>query len=331
MVRNILLLLFFVLYVNLTFGHDASRSVLDERRRALQFFEAKNYDSIDVNNIVRDGGIEYLNKLEQEIILLFQGKFENLPNLIIENDAYFFKEGIFRLMQNEGPGPMLVELFTLVDDSLFQKIVNQFISEKDLLLSNVNQSQLSEESKLFLNYYIYFLDHQFNICDFEKQNRAISCAKTLADEYPSSPYLVFPRKYSNRIRTAPYSISIFSGFALSKTTDGLSDHLQGKSGIFVGATFSWRNIEIGGLLSYSIHEVKEDFEGVHTPYLKGRGIIFRSAGLSLGYRLKLARSLELTPFLVYNRTEFKGLYFNDVDKDTVNFRGINENNFFYWI
>lgn len=327
MVRNVLLLLFFVLYVNLTFGQSVGRSAMDERRRALRFIEAKNYDAIDINNIKRQG-VEYLNKLEQEIVLLFQRKFENLPSRIIENDIYFYQDGMFRLMEKSSHNPIEFDKFILVNDSLFQQIIRQFISEKELLLSDVDQSQLSDESKLFLKYYINFLDYQFNICDFERQNRAISSAKALSKEYPSSSYLVLPRKYSNRNRTVPYSFAAYGGFALTETTDGLSDHLQGKLGILLGLTFTWRNIEIGTPITLLTHEVKEDFEGVYTPYLKGRGITFHSTGLSLGYRLKMARSIELTPFVGYNNTIFKGLYFNDEDRDTVNFRRIKGNNFF---
>jgi hypothetical protein len=328
MLRIILTVLFFTCFLNVTFGQSAREVIRKERTRVLRIVEAKQFDSIDLSNVYIKG-IESLTKIEQEMILLFQRRFEILPSRIQEHEKYFHKDGMFRLQSNlRADHPQLNEVSAVINDTLSRTLVEKFISEKDVLLYEIDQSELIEESKIFLRYYIHFLDYQFDICDYNKQQKAIGSAKELSNEFPNSKHLVFPRNYNNRDRKHVLDFVMQAGFGSSTFTDGLSEHLQPKFNSVMTIELRWKNFEISTHMSFLTQEVTQDFEGIYTPFYEGRGTRFTSIGLGLGYSIPLTQSIDFTPFFGYKNTEFNGLFFDDEDRDTVNFRRVKGSNFF---
>ncbi|MCC5923975.1 MAG: hypothetical protein JJT77_09320 [Crocinitomicaceae bacterium] len=328
MSRDVLTFLFFTFFFGIAYGQSPRELIRTERTRVLRLVEAKQFDAIDLSNVYIKG-IESLTKIEQEMILLFQRKFEILPSRIKEHEAYVHKDGLFRVQSNLSvEHPNLSEVSAVINDTLSRTLVQKFLSEKDVLLYELDQSELSQEPKVFLRYYIHFLDYQFDICDYNKQQKAIKSAKELADEFPTSTHLAFPRNYNNREWKQLLDFVIHAGFGRSNLTDGLSEHLRPRFNSVMTFELRWNNFEVSTHMSFLTQEVTQDFEGVYTPFYKGRGTRFTSMGLGLGYSIPLTQSIEFTPFFGYKDTGFNGLFFDDMDRDTVNFRRVKGSNFF---
>lgn len=303
--------------------------IFNERDNIAPLIESDQFDSI-ILLIPELAGLEYLSLVEKELILLLQNEYIQLAGEIIKNEKDFLLDGLIRTQDGyEHPESPFRYILPIRQNTVTTLLVNQFHKKKELLKSDIHQSDISREKKMFLIYYIDFVDYQLAICDEYVNEKVIESGKKLTAEFPATKYRTFIEKYTKRYRTHTTSFGVSTGVGGSTLTHGLSEYMSGGLSIFMNIEYSFKNFQIATHLNLITTTVDNYFEGVLTPYEEGRKASFNSLGLRLGYEFQLGDWIIFTPFAGYFSTTFQGLYNSEEEAETLNFRRVIGSNFYY--
>jgi hypothetical protein len=301
-----------------------------ERKRLIHDLEMNTLsDSIYTVNTGRENQY-YLTLREQEWMLIFQHKLEVAVQQILANEQFMMRSDYYRIPDIE----KLPRAYRFVgphkDDSL-ANAMNEYLENYFLQLVNtIRYTNIDEEDRLFLVYYLNYSLYQIDICNKSKQQIAIDEAQELLRIYPDTRYKRFVYRYSQYFLSGSNSGFTFSfGLGSGILQGGLSEYMNAQLGLGYSLSYNYKNFGFGFTMPMVILNTKVPFQGVNEPFEEDRKARLLAFGIHASYSLRLGEVLAVEPYLGYSINEFSGLYKNEAESEVKDFKSIRNGGLFY--
>lgn len=280
-----------------------TKSVPLLRHELTHYIQESRFDELEIKTETLTKKNRYiLMVMEKEMLLLFSNELKDLLELIIQNEqSYYSKRNnrTFLIGYMYDIPKYAAEKHYL--DRLSKAFLNYLALNDYTYKARIAESNLSEEEKLFLYFYIDLLIHYSELCSKHYENNVLDSGAELAKKYPNSRYTNLAKKYKR------YEYSV-SDWGWNINVPVISTEIPLKKDMYetikpmfnfpfttIGMGMSYKNFALeveGGLATAKEEAVLTLDERDVTKSLES----YRSS-LILGYRFHINENFTLMPFI----------------------------------
>lgn len=288
-----------------------------QRKKQIQLIEEKKYNQVELVHSLQSWEtkkmIEYnlLLVMEQEIIMLLKQDYNLLLPTILENDKELFRARNnrtyligFRFQSN--PYQYAERSF---DDEFSKTLLRHLNFQSENIIRNIQESNLTEEERLFLIYYTHLNIYYSDPCSGHFEKNMLEAARIFSEKFPSSKYLRLIRKYSKYYKSPAnwgrdFSI-ILVGFS-APVGGNAGDYFKPTANFLgIGYGLNYKNAFIKSEFSFSETKMKQNlFDGYK--HLNNNAFKGRSSRFYFGYSFHVNELLTLSPFVGLDNRRTKG-------------------------
>lgn len=242
----------------------------------------------------------YINPMEKEWVFLITNQFDSLLTTIQRNESFLSLINIKRAAYHEDVPEEYKSVIPVVEDRFNKQLSRQIYNERSYIQNAINTSDLSDEDKDFLNYFLIFTIHQIKICDDDHQKETFKLGQEFIEKYEDSKYKRFIEKYSSTFKT--WSNSGWEYVLKGNTyrfTGGLGEHLSPTLLAGFQLSYTKKKWYFSGTISFGRNRAEKGFFH-HILLEENRRFNTMSAGFSVGNHVLLLEKWTVTPYIGLN-------------------------------
>lgn len=280
-----------------TFSQIKNLEVKKDREIFKEALDNHQLDFIIADNSARSRTLSSLSMAEEEWILLMNGKYSLFFSKLAEN------EKILRLIDdrrtvyvNQVPNYYKV-VEPKRNDDFAEHLEQVFLNAHDEIQKNVLESELKEDQKAFLDFYLLFMRYQISICDEDKQDAALRSAVFFRSQYMNSDLRDFVIKYgSMQIVRKPQGSSIEIGAGVYFNDVSLKAYLHNFLDFNLTYTYTLKKLNFHGALTNGVALVRNSFDG-NVLFVPNRRINKSNLSLGTSYSFFLHDRVFIAPYI----------------------------------
>lgn len=274
------------------------------RNYYVRFLEKERFYQIEtVANVKYSGIYNVLMIMEQEMLLLLEGKHKRLLTVIRNNELeYFLKRNertyLIGYMYDSAPYRFAEKRYM---DKFNRAMLNYVMFNEYRLKKQVSENRkLSKSEVLFLHFYIDLLIHYNDPCNKRNEHKVLDSAKELVKRYPYNKFSMIAKKYKQfEYSFSDWSLGVNSPIGIetpiSKELNKYSSTMFRFPIVALGLEVGFKQLLFYSDFSFNIHTLNTSISQVNEEKNRDFGFLYSNFGFA--YRFKLNDRIEIQPYI----------------------------------